>query len=140
MMIPKLLIDTADMLIEWGCAKLNGDEGFGVLMVSHHADGKRMHNYSFNTTEEALAAATKELKGKWQDLTAYVLCYDVTINFPSAPERGFLLEAQDNRSDIMFVIFHGTAQSPSGEWSAIGEYRLLETREERNTAQQAGGG
>ena len=36
MTIPNLIIDLAEILLEWGCGKLSGDEGFGVLMMSHH--------------------------------------------------------------------------------------------------------
>ena len=122
MTIPNLIIETAQMLFKWGCDKLSGDEGFGVLMMSHHPDGQRMHNFCFETLEEAYEVAYQELEEKWKDATAFVLCYDVTISLTGGLQRGFLFEAEDRTSGGRYRFFHGTAQSGAGRWAPTGEF------------------
>jgi hypothetical protein len=138
MTIPNLLIETAEMLLEWGCAKLTGGEGFGVLMLSHHPDGKRMHNFGLDSVEASLECADAELRTKWHDLTSYVLCYDVTISFPAQPERGFLFEAEDMNAGGRYNFFHGTAQASTGKWSPVGNFRLLEAGGQKRIASRHG--
>jgi hypothetical protein len=123
------LIETAAVLLDWGCRKLGAGEGFCVLLVTHHPDGKRSTNYGFGTVEASIDLATRELRTKWLDLQGYVFCYDVTITFETGPERGFLFEAEDVASPWRQVMFHRTRQAADGTWSPEGGFRPLGTRE-----------
>ena len=122
MALPNLVIEPAKMLLDWGCAKLTGNEGFGVLMISHHPEGRRGHKFCYDTVEKALAVAKKQLQELWKDATVYVLCYDVTIGLPGGLQRGFLFEAEDRATGCQYRFFHGTAQSEEGQWAPAGEF------------------
>ena len=122
MSIPTLIVETAQMLLKWGCDKLSGDEGFGVLVMSHHPDGKRMHNFCYETLEKAYKEANQELEEKWNDATAFVLCYDVTISLSGGLQRGFLFEAEDRTAGGRYRFFRCTAQSEAGQWAPAGEF------------------
>jgi hypothetical protein len=59
--IPTELMESAKLLLDWGCNKLSANEGFSVLMMLHRTDGKHGGKYCFDTIEEAFAEARRDI-------------------------------------------------------------------------------
>lgn len=125
--LPTHLRELAARLLEWGCGKLTEGGGFSVLMLSLHPDGQRGTNYCLASVEEALAGAEQDLR-RWAGVQAYVLAYDVTMNFAAGPRRGFLLELEDAQAEAVGVLFQGTKPDAAGVWQPDGEFVFCGTR------------
>lgn len=70
------LYELMQLSIEWVMRKLEAGEGFSALMMSSHPQGKKATKYSYDSVEEALEAAERELAESLNDASAYAISYD----------------------------------------------------------------
>jgi len=77
--------------LEWIRGKIEAAEGFSVLMLSLHPDGKRGSKYSFDTVEEGIAACRLDLQASLADARAYALVFDAWIQDEKSLTPAFVL-------------------------------------------------
>ena len=128
MELSSAVFESVGALLEWGCGKLSGNEGFSVLAITHHAEGKRGASYCLEDVQTAINRAFEEIRN-CGGIEAYVIAYHVTLNLESGPQQGFLFEAEARNSDCRAILFHPIRREPTGAYCATGEYTLLETDE-----------
>jgi hypothetical protein len=88
----------------------------------HRRDGKQGVKYCFDTVEEALAAAHRDIREDLTQTTGYVCCYEATINAATQPRLGFLFEAESIQFPHCVYLFHAVHQSAEGDFRATGDF------------------
>ena len=71
--------DLVDAALDWITSKIEASEGFSVLLVSLHSEGKKGTKYSLETVEEGLVACRADLQRDLSDASEYALVYDARI-------------------------------------------------------------